>query len=265
MGLSAGAIAAIGAGVSAAGAVGGAVISSQAASSAAGKQAAAARQAASAAQSQNADNTTNLNPYDTAGQGSIGQLLAALGQPSPGPTPGTSYGNPLVANGLTGLTFQPTQASLESTPGYQFDLAQGLQSTQNSNAARGLGVSGAALKGAASYATGLANNTLSTQAGIYNQNVQNVMNPIEYAGNLGENAAAQTGAQGNQATQNANLLNVGGANAQAAGIVGSANALSSGFSNAASGLVNYAMFNSLLSQNAGGSAGTGSGNTQGFG
>jgi hypothetical protein len=57
----------------------------------------------------------------------------------------------------------PTQAQLEATPGYQFTLQQGLESTQNSAAARGLGNSGAALKGAATYATGLANQTYQNQ------------------------------------------------------------------------------------------------------
>jgi len=52
-----------------------------------------------------------------------------------------------------------TQEELEKTPGYQFTQYQGLKSVQNSAAARGLGVSGAALKGAAAFATGLASST----------------------------------------------------------------------------------------------------------
>ncbi len=55
------------------------------------------------------------------------------------------------------------EATLRQTPGYQFALSQGLQATQNSAAARGLGVSGAALKGAATFATGLADNTYQQQ------------------------------------------------------------------------------------------------------
>lgn len=56
-----------------------------------------------------------------------------------------------------------TQAELEQTPGYQFTRQQGLQAVQNSAAARGLGVSGAALKGAATFATGLADSTYQQQ------------------------------------------------------------------------------------------------------
>lgn len=56
-----------------------------------------------------------------------------------------------------------TQQELEQTPGYQFTRNQGLQAVQNSAAARGLGVSGAALKGAATFATGLADSTYQQQ------------------------------------------------------------------------------------------------------
>lgn len=62
-----------------------------------------------------------------------------------------------------------TQADLEATPGYQFTLAQGLKATQNSAAARGLGVSGAALKGAATFATGLSDQTYNTRFGQQQQ------------------------------------------------------------------------------------------------
>ncbi len=48
------------------------------------------------------------------------------------------------------------QATLEATPGYQFALAQGLKAAKNSAINRGLGVSGAQLKGQVAFATGLA-------------------------------------------------------------------------------------------------------------
>lgn len=166
--------------------------------------------------------------------------------------PSLSQSDALAKYGLSGLTFQPTQEFLENTPGYKFDLNQGLQAVQNANAAKGLGISGAALKGAADYATGLANNTLTTQQGIFQSNLANVLNPLEWSANLGQTAATQTGQQGLQATANANALQVGGANALAAGQVGSANALSSGLGNLGSAPLNYLLYNNLLS-NGGGS------------
>ncbi len=60
-------------------------------------------------------------------------------------------------------TFAPTIENLEKTPGYQFTLDQGLKAVQNSYAAQGLGTSGAAMKGAADYAEGLASTTYQNQ------------------------------------------------------------------------------------------------------
>lgn len=239
-------IAAAVAGVGAAGAIGGALISSSAAKSAAGTQAAAANNATAASQAEAAQTRADLAPFREAGGTGTNALLTALG------LPGGSGPNLLSANGINGLTFQPTQAQLEATPGYQFDLAQGLQSVQNSNAARGLGISGAALKGAANYATGLANNTLTTQQGIFQSNLNNVLGPLSSLANLGENSAAQTGALGTSNTNAANASAIGGANASAAGTIGSANALSGGLGSIGSAPTNYLLYNQLLNGGGGG-------------
>ena len=162
--------AAVGLAVGASGLIGSA-ISSGAATSAANTQATAANNATQASINEANQTRADLSPYNKAGETSTSALLASLGL-------GGSGINLLQRNGIKGLTFQPTESQLASTPGYQFDLAQGLQSVQNSNAANGLGVSGAALKGAANYATGLANNTLTTQQGIFQQNLENVLSPL---------------------------------------------------------------------------------------
>jgi hypothetical protein len=107
---------------------------------------------------------TNTNLLNQA-SGYTGQAAGSYGQA------GNEFGAANNAYGQAGNEFGaannlystlqngPTQAQLAATPGYQFTLNQGLESTQNSAAARGLGNSGAALKGAAAYATGLANST----------------------------------------------------------------------------------------------------------
>jgi hypothetical protein len=128
------------------------------------------------------------------------------------------------------------QASLESLPGYQFARTQGLKATQNAAAARGLGVSGAALKGAAKFATGLADQTYGDQ-----------VNRLQNVATMGQNAAAQTGSL---ATQNAgtisnNMLGIG--NAQAASSIAMGNAASS----AANTIGNLAMTNAILKSNGG--------------
>jgi hypothetical protein len=72
-----------------------------------------------------------------------------------------------------------SEQTLENTPGYQFTLGQGLESTQNSAAARGLGSSGAALKGAATYATGLADQTYQNQANLMLQSASGYQNSAQ--------------------------------------------------------------------------------------
>lgn len=244
-----GAAVAAGAATAAIGSVAGSALSSSAAKSAASTQAAAADEASQNSLAQFQQTEGNESPFLQAGYGGLAGLETALGVPNTTSVPSS---NPLTANGISGLTFQPTQAQLAATPGYQFDLTQGLQATQNANAATGNGVSGEALKGAASYATGLANNTLTTQQGIFQQNLQNVLGPLTNLTNLGQNAGVQVGQQGVAATQNANSALIGGANAQAAGTVGSANALSSGLSALGGSPLNYALYSQLLNPAGGG-------------
>jgi hypothetical protein len=229
------------AGIGAAASIGGSLLSSNAQSSAANKAAGTVAQ-------QQAQTRSDLLPYNFNGQTANRILVNSLYGGDPG-VPNLLSANGFAPNGTGGsnLTFQPTQAQLEATPGYQFIRDQGLESVQNSAAARGLGTSGAALKGAASYATGLASTTLGQQQQIFQQNLANVLNPLEYVANQGENAAATTGQQGTTAAANQGAAIIGGGNAQAAGTVGAANALG--------GLpANYLLYQNLLGN------GSGSGN-----
>lgn len=115
-------------------------------------------------------------------------------------------------------------------PGYQFTLNQGLKATQNSAAARGLGSSGAALKGAASYATGLAQS-----------NYNNYFNQLMGITQLGENAAAQTGAYGTQTASSVGNNLIGAGNATAASYLNTGNAVN----NAANTIGSYYMLQGL--------------------
>jgi hypothetical protein len=117
-------------------------------------------------------NIVNTQPFISAGGAAAGQLQNMLASGQLG-TPMDMSGQPTAAQvpQYTGgpppqFSWNPTMAGLAQTPGYQFTLQQGLLGTQNAAAAQGLGVSGAALKGAAGYATGLANST-------YNQQLNN--------------------------------------------------------------------------------------------
>ena len=189
----------------------------------------------------------DLLPYNTTGQNALsGAYNLASGSPTGG---GPDYTS-IAYNQY--LPPQMTQAQLEATPGYQFTLAQGLKATQGAAAARGLGVSGASLKGASTYATGLADKTYLDQFNVANTRFQDVLNlntaqqsnlqnqfgRLSGLATIGENAAAQTGVAGTSSAATAgNYLNQAGL-AQAAGTTGVSNAVT-GAAN------NYVAYNAL--------------------
>lgn len=194
----------VAAGVAAAAAVGGAAISADASRSAANKQKDAANNATNYQERMFNEIRGDLSPYNQFGQGALGPLNSLLG--------------------MSGGTVDPAamQKALQNMPGYQFTLNQGLQSVQNSAAARGLGSSGAALRGAADYATGLAQSN-------YNQ----YFNQLMQAAGLGENAASMTGQFGTQTAQSIGQNMIGAGNAMAAGQMGQANAYAGALNNMA--------------------------------
>jgi len=214
--------------------IGSSVVGAAGAMSAAHTQSSAAKSVAKNQLAAGQDAATKLQPFVDEGKVGMGYLNSNL------PYLTTPYA--------------PTMEQLQATPGYQFTLDQGLKSTANAAAAKGLGISGAALKGAASYATGLANNTYATNAGIYQQNQQQIGNLLTGMVGAGQNAAA---GQGNLITGQANAAGqtqMNGATAAASGIVGASNAISNGLGN----LYQNNLVNQMLAQNgAGNLAGSG--------
>jgi len=198
-----------------------------------------ASSAGGVAKDQQAQTRADLLPYNQAGQAVLPDLQALV---MSGPTGG---GPDYVTQASGQRPGQMTQAELEQTPGYQWNLAQGLKATQSAAAARGLGVSGASLKGAATYATGLADNTYQNQfnnaqtrfADLLSlntgqqANLQNQYTRLAGVATIGENAANQTGVQGTLgAALQGNAL-IQGSQAQGAGLAGAGNALAGGANN----------------------------------
>lgn len=169
-----------------------------AAQSAAQTQANAANYAANLQNQQFQQLQTNLAPYMALG--SQGQnLLSQLGQ----------------------FNFNPSD--LTQTPGYQFNLQQGLKAAANSASGSGLNLSGAQQKGLANYASGLASNTYQQQfqnaLTSYNTNLQQANNLIS----LGQNAAAGVGNAGLTTAANVGNLATQAGNATAAGQIAAGN------------------------------------------
>ena len=188
-------------------------------SSAAGAQENAANVASQTELNIYGQNKALLTPWANQGQQAYGTLNQLLG---------------------VGGNSQTMQDTLSNLPGYQFTLGQGLKSVQNSAAARGLADSGAALKGAANYSTGLANSTY----GTYVNQLQNSANTGVSAANALAGVGTTVGGQvaGNQ---------IGAGNAAAAGY----NGIASSIGNAAGSLPLASFLNNGLF--GGGSAGTG--------
>ena len=138
-----------------------------------------------------------------------------------------------------GVSIDPN--TLKDSDYYRFAESQGLKAAQNSAAARGLGKSGAALKGATSFAEGLATGTYKDAFNMAVTNQTNTFNRLKSLIDTGNNAAAQTGSAGSSAATGAANAQIGAGNAQAAGY----NAMGGAVSNAANNIGGYAAYKGL--------------------
>ena len=211
-------------------------------------------------------NQVNTAPFIGAGQYATNALQAGLQSGQYGTQMDLS-GMPTAAQAPTApgpFVWNPTMEGLAATPGYQFTLDQGLKAVQSSAAARGLGMSGAAMRGAADYATGKASQTYDQQltnalnintqglniygkqlAGYQAQgqqfqnqfsdfwgNQQNQYKQFYDLASLGSNSAAGQATSGTTAASNIGAAAQQAGAIQGAGIQGAGNALSN-FANSA--------------------------------
>lgn len=212
-------------------AVVGGAISASAAGSAADQQADAARNAQNISQNEFTTITEQEAPFIQAGYGAQSQLNYLLGNGTAGvgDTAGSSS-----AGGFGSLTKPFTMDDFQQlSPGYNFQKQQGTQGVLNADASSSGSMSGAALKDLTNYNQNLANTSFNNAFNQYQTQQGNIFSRLSGVAQLGQNAAANTGQQGTalarQAAQSA--TNIGTANA--AGTVGSANAITGGLSSAA--------------------------------
>ena len=164
--------------------VGSSVVQSNAAKKAAKQQTNAANQASATEQGFYNDAQGNLQPTIDTGKSATSKISDLEG---------------LGANGNNGI-----MSTLQSLPGYQFSNTQGLKAVQNSASARGLGTSGAAQKGAATFSTGNANT-------YYN----NYLTGLQSTANAGTGAAESLGGLGTTTGNEIGSNDIGAGNAQA--------------------------------------------------
>ena len=210
------------------GSVVGGLLMSDASKSAANTQANATNSAAGLQYQEYNQTRDDQAPWRAAGATAVGQL-SNLTQPGGqlGPDSHFSY-NDLYAD-----------------PSYQFRLNQGMQAVQRSAAAKGGLLSGGALKGLSDYAQNSASQEYNNAYGRWNNDNTNTFNRLSSVAGLGQTANQATAQNGQAATGNITNLVTQGANAQAAGTVGSANDISGSLNNGINTWMQYNMLSKL--------------------
>ena len=155
----------------AAGAVAGALISSDSTRKASNTQQNATNQALNEQARQYDQTRADYAPFRAAGVQALGQLQSDIGR-------------------------MPTSAEVMSDPGYQFGLDQGQQALDRKAAAAGGRVSGAALKAASQYATDYATNGY----GAAYQRRQDRLNRLAALAGIGQTSTMGTAQAGNAAS-----------------------------------------------------------------
>lgn len=214
-----------------------------ASSSAASQQSAAANKAIDLETMEYLDIASKLAPFLNTGTNALQVLAELFGVTyKDGQTPSSEFNRSISS--VIGPPPSPNApgANFQASPGYQYQLGQAQNAIQNSAANRTGAVSGNMMRGLQENATGLANqdywkwyNALTQNYGSRYSDEANRRNQIisvltGLAGG-GQNAAVQQGGFGQNAASNIGSLGLYGANAQAAGTLGTANAFGNLFSN----------------------------------
>lgn len=250
-------------------------IGANAATTAAGQQVSADEQAIQLQRDIFAQQQANFAPFLQAGQTSVTALMSALGLAPGGPTGPPQFGPgslPPVPQ-FTGQFHVPTLQEAQAQPGYEFALQQGLKGITQAGAAAGGAISGGTLKAADQFANNLAETNYQN---VFNQNLAQwntgldaykaqlagygttlagqaqqfgeLLAPIQ----IGAGAAGTVGQFGSNAAAGIGSLLQGIGNSQAAGTVGSANALTSGISGGTNAALQAILLKGLLGTGGGG-------------
>lgn len=222
--------------------VGAGVIGAVGSNLAAGQQAGAAQQATDTQTGMFNQVMGNLAPYQQAGTSALGALQGYL-NPSETGGPG----------GQPGLLHQfgPTDLTNNLAPNYNFQLAQGQNAIQNQNAATGGAIGGNALTGINAFSQNFAANAYQQAYENYQTNQNNVYGRLGNLAQLGQ--VSSTGQASGAPMFASGISNTiqGLGNANAAGTVGTANAIGGAGSN----LAGYYWMNNLMGQSGGGGGG----------
>ena len=200
---------------------------------AASAQKQASQQAINEQQSEYNQTRADYAPWRAAGATALGKLMSAYGMGGSTPTgvQGTPEGN--AANGAYGGFFQ--------SPGYQWQLDQGIRAIDHGAAATGMLGSGATVKAEQRYAEGLAGQDFG--------NYTSGLAQIAGLGTAGTNATTQAGT-----TAASNISNelLASGNARASSYANAGSSINSGINNVMSAYLMRNMYNTQFGSSYGG-------------
>jgi hypothetical protein len=180
----------------------------------------------------------NEQPYMSAGSNALNDIMAGFGNGSNTGVTTTGSGfrpnagggsNPSasgIPNGYFTQQFNPTQDQLNNYPGYQFALQTGGQAVRNADTPGSGALSGAALKDLTNFNVGTANQYYGQYFNQFQQQQNSIFSRLSAIAGLGQNAASNVGNNGAQLGTGIAQAQAAAAGSQAAGQVGTANALS---------------------------------------
>lgn len=169
----------------------------------------------------------NLKPYMLGGNAALSSLLEKL------------------KSGDLGGQFTSADYLANKDPGYDFQLQQGQQALQNSQAAGDGALSGSALKGLIGFNQGMASTGYQNAYNRWLQSQQNTYGQLSGLASLGENAGANIGNTGANFGKTMSDTITGAGNAKASGIMGVNNSVMGGI-NSLPGLAQFAQYAGAL-------------------
>lgn len=239
----------VAAAVTAAAAIGGAVISSKASKKASAAQVQASQEA-NAAQERMFQRQTELQePFRQGGLTAQQEIMQLLG-----------IGGNKTAAGYGSMAQPFGTQQFQQDPGYAFRQSEGMKALERSAAARGNLMSGSTMKGIQRFGQDLASQEYQNAFNRYQVERSARLNPLQSLMGSGQSATnVLTGAAGQMGQNEAsNIYNAG--QARASGYIGSANALTNALGQIGSFAANAPMQNAMMNYyNRGAPGGTGTG------
>lgn len=218
-----------------------ALIGSSAARNAANIQSSAADRAAGIADSQFQQTRADLAPWRQAGGVALNRITDLLGLNVPGVESSADHGSLMRNFGASDLASDPIYGAAKD-----FQLSEGQRQLTNAASARGETDSGVLMRDLLKYGTGVLSGLGTDAYNRYQNNRTTQYNMLAPTANLGQQTGVQLGSLGaNMAGQVGSNI-TSGANAQAAGSVGSSNAFSQAISSALSNFQNQQLINRFL-------------------